>query len=178
MDLVTYRRLSDGRYLDEFETSVPMSTYLVAFIVSDFTYVEKGNQRVYAQPDYISYGDGDFALDVGGPVIAALESYTYVPYALKKMYQVRYGNGSSRCLHDNLSCCFCGDRRATTMSSSPKNSGIFSTSILTFVSSLLLLRQKVFDSLCTHSFIYSQNDISFQGIFGFRLIFNLCPPKE
>lgn len=65
-----------------------MPTYLVAFVVSDFTYVENGNHRVYARPDYISKGYGDFALDVGSPILEALEEYTKVPYSLKKMYQI------------------------------------------------------------------------------------------
>lgn len=67
-----------------------MPTYLVAFVVSDFTYVEseEGNHRVYARPDYIAAGDGDFALDVGVPILKALEDYTKVPYSLEKMYQI------------------------------------------------------------------------------------------
>lgn len=64
-----------------------MSTYLVAFIVSDFTYIEAENQRVYSRPDYIEYGNGDFALSVGIPCLKALEEYTGVNYSLSKMYQ-------------------------------------------------------------------------------------------
>lgn len=65
-----------------------MSTYLVAFVVSDFAYKQSGNQRVYARPYYIDYGDGDFALEVAVPMLEALEEYTEIPYSLEKMYQI------------------------------------------------------------------------------------------
>lgn len=65
-----------------------MPTYLVAFVVSDFKYVGDNYHRVYARPDYIDNGYGDFALEVGVPVIQALEEYTKVPYSLEKIYQI------------------------------------------------------------------------------------------
>lgn len=73
--------------MDIFETSVKMSTYLVAFIVSDFEYVESGKQRVYSRPDSIKNGDANFALDVAITILDELEEYTGVPYSLEKMYQ-------------------------------------------------------------------------------------------
>lgn len=74
--------------MDIFETSVKMSTYLVAFVVSDYKYAEEENQRVYSRPDYIENGDANFALSVGVPCLKALANYTGVPYSLTKMYQI------------------------------------------------------------------------------------------
>lgn len=64
-----------------------MSTYLLAFIVSDYTYIEGYRQRVYSRPEYIANGDAAFALDVGISALEALESYTGINYTLSKMYQ-------------------------------------------------------------------------------------------
>lgn len=72
---------------DSFETTVPMSTYLIAFIVSDFHNVSKENQAVYARDEYITEGRGDYALDVGIATIDALEDFIGINYALEKLYQ-------------------------------------------------------------------------------------------
>lgn len=39
MDITAFRPSNPDYVLDEFEDSVPMSTYLVAYMVSDFAYV-------------------------------------------------------------------------------------------------------------------------------------------
>lgn len=83
-----FSSLADGRIQDTFETTPLMSTYLVAFVISDFAYHEKDKYRVYSTPEHISAGDADFALDVSIPAIAALEEYTKVEYPLEKLYQI------------------------------------------------------------------------------------------
>lgn len=64
-----------------------MSTYLIAFIVSNFSNVTKGNQAVYARDEYIAEGRGDYALDVGIATITALEDFLNIEYALEKLDQ-------------------------------------------------------------------------------------------
>lgn len=81
------RKYDENREIDIFETTVKMSTYLLAFIVSDYTYIEGYRQRVYSRPEYIANGDAQFALDVGIPALEALENYTSINYTLSKMYQ-------------------------------------------------------------------------------------------
>lgn len=67
-----------------------MSTYLVAFIISDFEYVESNKydlkQRVYARPNGIQFAD--FGLASGVEILNALQVYTGVVYDLPKMDQV------------------------------------------------------------------------------------------
>lgn len=65
-----------------------MSTYLVAFVVSDFTHVAEETHRVFSRPELISVGDGDFALECGVAALSALEEYTGVEYTLPKMDQI------------------------------------------------------------------------------------------
>lgn len=85
-----FSTLADGRVLDVFAITPKMPTYLVAFVVSDFTYVKSANDkyRVYARPDYITQGSADFALEVAVPIIEELEDYTKASYSLNKIYQI------------------------------------------------------------------------------------------
>ncbi|KAG5671811.1 hypothetical protein PVAND_001986 [Polypedilum vanderplanki] len=71
----------------EFEETIPMSIYLLAFTVSDFkniTSIDEGREfSVYASSK--EYTNMQFALDVGKNALKALEEYTGFPYALDKM---------------------------------------------------------------------------------------------
>ncbi|KAI8519879.1 Endoplasmic reticulum aminopeptidase 1 [Branchiostoma belcheri] len=80
---------NDGWIADRFQRSVRMPTYLLAFVVSDFTSVStvssSGLQtRVWARPEYISAGMGDYALDVADRILAYYEEYFDVPFPLPK----------------------------------------------------------------------------------------------
>ncbi|XP_078688075.1 aminopeptidase N-like [Branchiostoma floridae x Branchiostoma belcheri] len=80
---------NDGWIADQFQRSVRMPTYLLAFVVSDYTSVStvssSGLQtRVWARPEYISTGMGDYALDVADRILAYYEEYFDVPFPLPK----------------------------------------------------------------------------------------------
>lgn len=68
-----------------------IQSYLVAFTVSTFTYVEDNigevPQKVYAKPQSISNGDADYALGVSRPILEAFATYLGVNYDLPKMDQ-------------------------------------------------------------------------------------------
>lgn len=67
----------DDFVIDKFETTVPMSTYLVAFCVSDFEYKEAPNMkndvkfRIYARRDAID--QVDYAAEIGPKVLRFYE---------------------------------------------------------------------------------------------------------
>ena len=67
-----------------------MQPYILAFVVSDFIYVEdlKSKQRVFAKPKLINNGEADLALDAGIKILHELEKYLDVNYSLPKMDQV------------------------------------------------------------------------------------------
>lgn len=65
-----------------------MSTYLVAFIVSDFGNVTNGTHSTYAQKQLIDEGRGDYSLEVSVEALQAIEDFTNVSYSIDKMYQV------------------------------------------------------------------------------------------
>lgn len=70
----------------EFEETPPMSTYLLAFTVSDFS-----NMTSFSEPEFSVYAsvkeyqNMEFALGVGRYSLIALEVYTGHPYQLDKM---------------------------------------------------------------------------------------------
>jgi aminopeptidase N len=81
----------DGAWMiDYFEKSVSMSTYLVAYVISDFKSVKKVSDKhrieveVAARPEPIMNGDGNFALDHAAKIIDFFTDYFDVKYPLKK----------------------------------------------------------------------------------------------
>lgn len=83
----------NGNVKDTFERSVKMSTYLVAFIVSDFANVSTNEHLVFARKDLIEEGRGEYALETGINTLNYLEEYTNVSYPIDKMYQVGIPDG-------------------------------------------------------------------------------------
>lgn len=66
-----------------FEETPPMPVYLLAFLVSDFSYVEihaDPPQRVFARPEAIENGDADFAVRAGVNVLQHIDEYFGVNY--------------------------------------------------------------------------------------------------
>ncbi|XP_071388973.1 endoplasmic reticulum aminopeptidase 1b [Centroberyx affinis] len=79
--------LPGGLLEDHFDTTVKMSTYLVAFIVSDFLSVSKTTQHgikitVYAVPEKID--QTAFALDAAVKLLDFYDDYFDIPYPLPK----------------------------------------------------------------------------------------------
>uniref|UniRef100_A0A2S2QD74 Aminopeptidase N n=1 Tax=Sipha flava TaxID=143950 RepID=A0A2S2QD74_9HEMI len=78
--------------IDEFEESVPMSTYLVAYMVSDFAYVESKNPeeevkfRIVARKDAI--GQTELAKNAGPLVLKYYEDYFDEKFPLSKQDMV------------------------------------------------------------------------------------------
>ncbi|NXO41080.1 AMPN Aminopeptidase, partial [Locustella ochotensis] len=76
----------------EFDTTPRMSTYLLAFIVSQFTNVKNDTEktliRIWGRPKAIDEGQGDYALRVTGPILRFFEKHYDTPYPLPKSDQV------------------------------------------------------------------------------------------
>ncbi|PKU32289.1 aminopeptidase n [Limosa lapponica baueri] len=76
----------------EFETTPKMSTYLLAFIVSQFDYRENMSDnvliRIWGRPKAIAENQGDYALQVTGPILKFFERHYSTPYPLPKSDQV------------------------------------------------------------------------------------------
>ncbi|KAM9861189.1 aminopeptidase Ey-like [Aulostomus maculatus] len=76
-----------------FEPTEKMSTYLLAFVVCDFTYIgtEPGVGvliRIWARRKAIEEDQGDYALEKTGLVLAFFEKYYNSPYPLTKSDQI------------------------------------------------------------------------------------------
>uniref|UniRef100_A0A671SR71 Aminopeptidase n=1 Tax=Sinocyclocheilus anshuiensis TaxID=1608454 RepID=A0A671SR71_9TELE len=66
-----------------------MSTYLLAFIVSDFIFIEQDIENlIFARQEAINAGQGEYALSVTGPILKFFEKYYNVPYPLPKSDQI------------------------------------------------------------------------------------------
>ncbi|XP_055306447.1 aminopeptidase N-like [Sitodiplosis mosellana] len=83
---------SEGRVKTTFATTPPTSTYLIAFIVSDFGYTETNasdnnptHQRVFTSKNKLS--QTAYALDEGVKILNAISKYVSVPFSLPKMDQ-------------------------------------------------------------------------------------------
>lgn len=78
--------------LTKFQTTPSMQTYLLAFIISDFTFVQNSDEvlrhRVFAKKQSIAAGDGNYALEMGEKLLRKMEEHFGVNYSLPKMDQV------------------------------------------------------------------------------------------
>lgn len=82
-----------------------MQTYLLAFVVSDFDYIENiavvPPQRVWAKPSSIVNGDANYALSVSPAVLKGFEDYLGVNYTLPKMDQIALPNFAAGAVSGN-----------------------------------------------------------------------------
>lgn len=77
----------------EFNTTPKMSTYLLAYIISEFDKVESQSPdnvmiRIWARPSAIAEGHGDYALSVTGPILSFFARHYDTPYPLEKSDQI------------------------------------------------------------------------------------------
>ncbi|XP_003788672.1 aminopeptidase N [Otolemur garnettii] len=77
----------------EFHTTPRMSTYLLAFIVSEFKHVEQHASngvliRIWARPSAIDQGHGSYALNKTGPILNFFARHYDTPYPLSKSDQI------------------------------------------------------------------------------------------
>ncbi|KAK4880866.1 hypothetical protein RN001_004185 [Aquatica leii] len=76
--------LGDGRCKDTFKKTKLMSTYLLAFIISEFKYTEVNNRvRILVRPEFMNYTN--YMLSESQNLLRAMENYTGLPYALEKI---------------------------------------------------------------------------------------------
>ncbi|XP_018791450.1 PREDICTED: aminopeptidase N [Bactrocera latifrons] len=68
---------------DQFAESLPMSTYLVAYAISDFDHISDGNFSAWARKDAIQ--SARYALSVGPKILKFLEEYFDLPFPLPKL---------------------------------------------------------------------------------------------
>uniref|UniRef100_A0AAR2L658 Aminopeptidase n=1 Tax=Pygocentrus nattereri TaxID=42514 RepID=A0AAR2L658_PYGNA len=85
---------NDGTTLKKttFEQTRKMSTYLLAFIVSEFESINAIADdvmiRVFARKDAIAAGQGEYALNITGPMLKFFEEYYNSSYPLPKSDQI------------------------------------------------------------------------------------------
>ncbi|XP_078539360.1 aminopeptidase N-like isoform X2 [Lissotriton helveticus] len=78
----------------KFAETPKMSTYLLAFIVCDFDYIEKADPgqkfqvRIYGREKAIKENQGEYALNKTGPILEFFQRYYNVPYPLPKSDQI------------------------------------------------------------------------------------------
>jgi len=76
--------------IDSFSESVKMSSYLVAFVVSNFEMIEKKSPKygvdisVAGRPEAIANGDGDYALGQAAEIIDFFSDYFDTKYPIEK----------------------------------------------------------------------------------------------
>uniref|UniRef100_A0A672QLV4 Aminopeptidase n=1 Tax=Sinocyclocheilus grahami TaxID=75366 RepID=A0A672QLV4_SINGR len=89
--------LANGMELEvlqtRFEPTEKMSTYLLAFVISEFTNLRSPSEanvliRIWGRREAIESGQGDYALSVTFPILKYLENYYNTTYPLSKSDQV------------------------------------------------------------------------------------------
>ncbi|XP_078539355.1 aminopeptidase N-like [Lissotriton helveticus] len=79
-------------HVTTFGKTPKVSTYLLAFIVCDFDKIEKMNNnvqiRIWARKKAIQENQGEYALNVTGPILTLVQEYYRAPYPLPKSEQV------------------------------------------------------------------------------------------
>ncbi|KAI1904521.1 hypothetical protein AGOR_G00006500 [Albula goreensis] len=94
MDIETVNITIDGNAVTRtrFEPTKKMSTYLLAFIVSEFDSIDAMEDnvliRIWARRTAIAEGQGQYALNKTGPILKFFESYYNSSYPLTKSDQI------------------------------------------------------------------------------------------
>ncbi|XP_041853604.1 aminopeptidase N-like isoform X2 [Melanotaenia boesemani] len=93
-DIETTDVTVDGQTVQKtvFERTEKMSTYLLAFIVSDFEFINSTIDgvliRIFARRSAIADGQGAYALSITGPILKFFEEYYSSSYPLPKSDQI------------------------------------------------------------------------------------------
>nr|XP_034185422.1 aminopeptidase N-like [Osmia lignaria] len=84
------KKIEGNKLVSTFEKSPPMSTYLVAFVVSDYECLEGSDKSFRVCTKSHAKEHGKYALEIGQKVIGKLNEYTGLNYTsyVKKMDQV------------------------------------------------------------------------------------------
>ncbi|XP_064115925.1 aminopeptidase N-like [Macrobrachium nipponense] len=77
----------DGWVWDRYNTTIPMSTYLIAFAVSDFASMNETNEnwmfRVWARESALQ--QAEYALSIGPKMLSHFEEFFKIPFPLPKL---------------------------------------------------------------------------------------------
>lgn len=77
--------------LTRFAESLGINTYLYAFTISQFSFIENATvvppQRIYGRPERILNGDGELALENSIELMRIMENYTGINYTFPKLDQ-------------------------------------------------------------------------------------------
>ncbi|XP_076637043.1 uncharacterized protein LOC143349583 [Colletes latitarsis] len=76
----------ENKYWEDFDQSIPMSTYLVAFIISDFKYLGDDKFKVWARPNAID--QARYAVSIGPKALDHLSKLFKQDYQISKMDMV------------------------------------------------------------------------------------------
>uniref|UniRef100_A0A3Q1G849 Alanyl (membrane) aminopeptidase b, tandem duplicate 1 n=1 Tax=Acanthochromis polyacanthus TaxID=80966 RepID=A0A3Q1G849_9TELE len=93
-EIETTNITTDGEnvLVTKFERTERMSTYLLAFIVSEFGFIQDNSDdllvRIFARKPAIDAGQGDYALKKTGPILKFFENYYNSSYPLPKSDQI------------------------------------------------------------------------------------------
>ncbi|KRT84252.1 Peptidase, partial [Oryctes borbonicus] len=88
--------IENDRAIDVYDTTPVMSTYIIAFMVSDYAALSVWRNDVtyttYGRFELLARGDGSYSLLVGPQAIQVMNNFMTVPYAINKMDQVPVPN--------------------------------------------------------------------------------------
>uniref|UniRef100_A0A6Q2Y5S4 Aminopeptidase n=1 Tax=Esox lucius TaxID=8010 RepID=A0A6Q2Y5S4_ESOLU len=91
MNVASVNVTVDGQDVTQtsFQATPIMSTYLLAFVVSEFDFISLYFQiRIWARKQAIEEGQGDYALEKTGPILEFFEKYYTTDYPLNKSDQI------------------------------------------------------------------------------------------
>ncbi|KAF2899347.1 hypothetical protein ILUMI_06828, partial [Ignelater luminosus] len=86
---VSIEDVGNGYFLDTFKKTRNMSTYLVAFTISQFMHTEKfGLHQIFARPQVINEGKADYALGRMSELLKSVEDYFDIKGTFSKITHV------------------------------------------------------------------------------------------
>lgn len=92
MPLYGVTTVDEDFVISAFERTPLVQTYLIAFLISDFHFIEDLDDegvphRIYSTPEDIADGFGDLALNVSRSLLDGFQEYLGINYSLPKMDQ-------------------------------------------------------------------------------------------